>query len=110
MSILLHYSYKKPNKVVAKGHFKQQNSTCVWSLALFSICCKKNVTIDEKTPQQKFSWANSVIINIFYFIFIKCMTDVHIESLDLIGYFSISCMANMHIICIYMSISYMLFY
>jgi len=38
------------------------------------------------------------------------MTDVHIESLDLIGYFSISCMANMHRICIYMSISYMLFY
>jgi len=48
---------------------------------------KKYVTIDEKTPQ-KFSWANSVIINIIIF-FIKCRTDknhVHIESLYLIGY------------------------
>jgi len=49
---------------------------------------KKYVTIDEKTPHM-FSWANSVIINIFYFIFIKCRTDkkhVYIESLYLIGY------------------------
>jgi len=48
----------------------------------------KYVTIDEKTPQ-KFSWANSVIINIFILFFIKCRTDknnVHIESLYLIGY------------------------
>jgi len=29
---------------------------------------KKYVTIDEKTPQ-KFSWANSVIINIFLFFY-----------------------------------------
>jgi len=35
---------------------------------------KKCVTIDEKTPL-KFSWANRVFINIFYFIFIKCSTD-----------------------------------
>jgi len=49
---------------------------------------EKYVTIDEKTPH-KFSLANSVIINMFYFIFIKCRTDknhVHIESLYLIGY------------------------
>jgi len=49
---------------------------------------KKYVTIDEKTPQ-KFSWANNVIINMFYFIFLKCRTDknnVPIESLYLIGY------------------------
>jgi len=29
ISIVLHYSYKKNNKVVVNGHFKQQNSTCV---------------------------------------------------------------------------------
>jgi len=49
---------------------------------------KKYVTIDEKTPH-KFSWANSVIINIFNSIFFKCRTDknhVHIESIYLIGY------------------------
>jgi len=49
---------------------------------------EKYVTIDEKTSQ-KFSWTNSVIINIFYFIFIKCRTaknHMHIESLYLIGY------------------------
>jgi len=66
---------------------------------------KKYVTIDEKIPQT-FSMANSVIINIFYFTFIKCRTDVHIESLNLIGYFSISCMANMHSICNYMFFRY----
>ena len=49
---------------------------------------RKNVTIEEKTSQ-KFSWANSVIINIFLFYFIKCRSDkkhVHIDSLNLIRY------------------------
>ena len=40
-SILLHYSYKKTHEVVAKWYLKQQNSTFVWSLALFSICWEK---------------------------------------------------------------------
>ena len=41
-SVLLHYSCKKNNGVVAKGHFTQQNSTCMRKCTVFSIAERKN--------------------------------------------------------------------
>ena len=77
ISIILHYSYKNNNEVIAKGHFKQQNSTCVLILALFSICLEKLRYHWRKTPPT-FSWVNSVVVNTYLFRTDK--KPVYIES------------------------------